>query len=129
MRLLLDTRLWVWIAAAPGRLSPEARAVFADPRTDLSWSVVTIWEVAIKLGMGRDDFFSVEPAELLDFLRSGPFTELPVLAEHVLPLGTLPQLHRDPSDRLPIAQAVAEGVTPVTADRKVADCPGPIRRV
>jgi len=62
-------------------------------------------------------------------LRRGPFEELPVLAEHVLPVATLPPLHKDPFDRLLVAQAMAEGMDLVTTDRKIAAYPGPIPRV
>jgi PIN domain nuclease of toxin-antitoxin system len=128
VRLLFDTQLWVWIATAPERLPAEARTAFADPANEVAWSVVTIWEIAIKLGLARPDF-EVEPEGMIAFLRSGPFTELPIQAEHALPILGLPKLHTDPFDRLLIAQAMAEGMTLLTTDRKIAAYPGPIRRV
>ena len=128
MRLLLDTHLWVWLATDPSKLSRAARDVFDDEANALFFSVVTIWEVAIKSALGRRDF-AADPALLLDYLRRGPFEELPVLAEHTLPLTILPPIYKDPFDRILIAQAVAEEMTFVTADSSLTAYPGLIRRV
>ena len=128
MRLLLDTHLWIWLATNPAKLSAAARAVFADDGNTLVWSVVTIWEVAVKAALRRPDF-SADPGVLLDYLRRGPFEELSVIAEHTLPLMILPSIHKDPFDRILIAQAMAEEMTLVTADRRLPAYPGLIRRV
>jgi PIN domain nuclease of toxin-antitoxin system len=128
VRLLLDTQLWVWLATNPARLSPAARAVFADYDNALVYSVVSIWEVAIKSALKRPDFVA-DPALLLDYLRRGPFEELSLIAEHTLPITVLPPIHKDPFDRILIAQALYEQVQLVTADRKLPGYPGLILKV
>ena len=128
MRLLLDTHLWVWLATNPSRLSAGAREIFADHSNTLVFSVVSIWEVAIKAALKRPDF-TADPALLLDYLRRGPFEELDLIAEHTLPITALPPVHKDPFDRVLIAQAIAEQIQLVTTDRKLPAYPGIIRRV
>lgn len=128
MRLLLDTQLWLWAMTDPGKLSPAARRIFQDESSTLVFSVVTVWEVAIKSALRRPDF-ATDPVVMLDYLRRGPFEELPVLAEHTLPVTILPPIHKDPFDRILIAQALAEQMTFVTADRKLPAYPGVIQRV
>ena len=128
MRLLLDTHLWVWLATNPVRLSPGARDIFADHNNTLVFSVVSIWEVAIKAALKRPDF-TADAALLLDYLRRGPFEELDLIAEHTLPITILPPVHKDPFDRILIAQAMAEEIQLVTADRKLPAYPGVIRKV
>lgn len=128
MRLLLDTHLWVWLATNPARLSADARAIFTDHGNALVYSVVSIWEVAIKAALKRPDF-TADPALLLDYLRRGPFEELDLIAEHTLPITVLPPVHKDPFDRILIAQAMSEQIQLVTADRKLPAYPGLIRKV
>jgi PIN domain nuclease of toxin-antitoxin system len=119
VRLLFDTQLWIWLVEGSPKLSAEARKTFADDNNTIVWSVVSLWEVAIKTALGRQGL-SVGPDELLTYLRVGNFEELPVLAEHVLPLMHLAHNHADPFDRLLVAQATAEGMTLLTADRTLA---------
>ena len=128
MRLLLDTHLWVWLATNPARLSPGARRIFTDLDNTLVYSVVSIWEVAIKAALKRPDF-TADPALLLDYLRLGPFEELDLIAEHTLPISVLPQVHKDPFDRILIAQAMAEQIQLVTADRRLPAYSGLIVKV
>ncbi len=128
MRLLLDTHLWLWFVEDSPRLSPRARAMFADSGNTLVWSVVTIWEIAIKQALQRADFLA-EPITVLHHLRRGPFEELPLLAEHTLPVGQLPPHHQDPFDRILIAQAIVEGIILVTSDRRLPAYGDVIRRV
>jgi PIN domain nuclease of toxin-antitoxin system len=128
VRLLLDTQLWVWLVTNPARLSLGARAVFADYDNTLVYSVVSIWEVAIKAALKRPDF-TADPALLLDYLRQGPFEELDLVAEHILPMTVLPPVHKDPFDRILIAQAMSEQMELVTADRKLPAYPGLVRKV
>ena len=128
MKLLLDTLLLLWAAGAPDRLPGAARALIEDPDTVLIFSVASLWEIAIKRGLGRDDF-KVDPRLLRRGLLDNGYLELVITSAHVVSVEGLPPLHRDPFDRLLVAQAVAEGITLLTADAQMAAYPGPIRRV
>ncbi|MCK9487949.1 MAG: type II toxin-antitoxin system VapC family toxin [Xanthomonadales bacterium] len=128
MKYLLDTRLLLWAAAEPRRLAKKTRALLEDPDNVLLFSAASFWEVAIKAGLGRADF-TVEPAVLRRGLLDNGYVELPVLNEHAVATGTLPPIHRDPFDRLLVAQAQVEGITLLTSDPVVAQYPGPIRTV
>ncbi len=128
MRLLLDTHLLLWAAGQPDRLSAEARSLLQDPANDLVFSVASLWEITIKRGLGRADF-RVEPRVLRRGLRDHGYSELAIAADHALAVDLLPPLHKDPFDRLLLAQAVMEGITLLTADPLVARYPAPVRKV
>lgn len=128
MKYLLDTHLLLWAAAEPKRLSRAARVLLEDDGNVLLFSAASLWEVAIKAGLGRSDF-TAEPAVLRRGLLDNGYVELPVMGEHAVATGTLPPIHRDPFDRLLVAQAQVEGITLLTADPVVAGYPGPIRKV
>lgn len=123
--LLLDTHVLLWAAAGSKRLSRKSRALLEDADNTLGFSAASIWEVVIKSGLGRDDF-AVEPRRLRRGLLDAGYRELPVASEHALAVRDLPPLHRDPFDRILIAQAAAEGATLLTADPTVARYPGRI---
>ncbi len=128
MKLLLDTQVLLWAAAHPKRLSAAARKLLLDPRNALLFSAASLWEVTIKNALGRGDF-RVEPRVLRRGLLDNGYVELPITSEHAVSVASLPDLHRDPFDRLLVSQATCEGVVLVTADAMVAQYPGPIRRV
>ncbi len=128
MRLMLDTHLLLWAAGAPRRLSAEARALFDVPGSELFFSAASFWEIAIKRRLGRDDFH-VDARLLRRGLFDNGYNELPVNSEHALAVESLPPIHRDPFDRMLVAQATIEGITLLTADSLVAQYPGPVRRV
>lgn len=128
MKLLLDTHLLLWAAGAPERLSTEARTLIEAPDNDLLFSAASIWEIAIKRGLGREDF-RVDPRALRRGLIENEYGELAVTGEHAILVGTLPALHNDPFDRMLVAQAAVEGATLLTADERVADYAGPVRKV
>ena len=128
MKLLLDTHLLLWAAGAPDRLPAAARDLVEDPGNILIFSVASLWEIAIKRGLGRNDF-RVDPRLLRRGLIDNGYVELAITSEHVVAVDSLPPLHRDPFDRLLIAQATAEGVTLLTSDKALAAYPGPIRVV
>jgi PIN domain nuclease of toxin-antitoxin system len=128
LRLLLDTHLLLWSAGQPDRLSAEARSLLQDPANDLVFSVASLWEITIKRGLGRADF-RVEPRVLRRGLRDHGYVELAIAADHALAVDLLPPLHKDPFDRLLLAQAVMEGITLLTADPLVARYPAPVRKV
>ncbi len=109
-------------------LSAEARASIKAPENELLFSVASVWEIAIKRGLGREDF-RVDVRLLRRGLLDNGYGELPVGSEHAVALDGLPPIHKDPFDRLLVAQALVEGVTPLTSDERVAQYPGPVRKV
>jgi PIN domain nuclease of toxin-antitoxin system len=128
VKLLLDTQLLLWAAGDPERLSKQAREFLDDPRNELLFSAASLWEVAIKSTLGRDDF-RVDPRLFRRGLLDNGYQELPVTSEHAVNLDSLPPLHKDPFDRLLLAQALAEGVVLLTADAQLARYGRPVRRV
>ena len=132
MRLLLDTHILLWVAESDAvggnRLSQLGADLIDDPENTLVFSVASIWEVAIKYGLGRKDF-PTDPRSLRRGLLSNGYGELTVIGEHAMAVGQLPNLHKDPFDRLLIAQAIFEGLTLLTSDAVIAAYPGPILRV
>src|SRR4051812_21401166 len=115
MRLLLDTHLLLWAAARTRRLPAEARELLEDSMNDAYFSAASIWEIAIKAALGRRDF-RVDVAVLHKALPEMGFIELPVTAAHAAGITRLPAIHRDPFDRLLMAQCLAEPLTLVTND-------------
>ncbi|HEY8020735.1 MAG TPA: type II toxin-antitoxin system VapC family toxin [Thermoanaerobaculia bacterium] len=128
MKLLLDTQLLLWAAGEPKRLSAAARKLLNDPRNELGFSAASLWEVAIKSTLGREDF-RVEPRLLRRGLLDNGYVELPVTSQHAVNIDGLPPLHKDPFDRLLLAQALSEGITLLTSDAQLAQYPGPVRKV
>jgi len=124
----LDTHLLLWATSQSARLSSEARELLADINNELVFSTASIWEVVIKFGRGRDDF-EVDPRVLRRGLLENRYQELPVTGEHAAAVTSLPSLHRDPFDRLLVAQSLVEGITLLTSDPRVAQYPAPVRRV
>jgi PIN domain nuclease of toxin-antitoxin system len=128
VRLLLDTHLLLWTVGPDERLSPQARQLIGDPQNELVFSVISLWEVAIKSGRGRADF-QVDPLLFRRSLFDNGYQELGVTGEHAVAIANLPPLHRDPFDRILVAQSVVEGITLLTSDPLVAQYPAPVRRV
>ena len=126
MRLLLDTHLLVWAMGSPERLPNRLASMLEDPLNTPVFSVVSLWELVIKRALARPDF-NVEPAVLRRALLDGGWQELAIAAHHVLAVANLPPLHRDPFDRLLLAQASADGLMLITSDRQLSAYPGPIR--
>ena len=128
MKLLLDTHLLLWAAAMPKKLPAAARRLIENTRNQPMFSAASLWEIAIKNQLGRKDF-RVEPRTLRRGLLDNGYVELPVTGEHAVATDTLPPLHKDPFDRLLVAQAQVEGILLLTADEQVAQYPGPVRKV
>ena len=128
MQLLLDTHLLLWAVVEPERLDVALVGMLEDPLNTPVFSVVSLWELVIKRGLDRPDF-QLEPSLLRQALLEAGWRELPVEAHHALAVGQLPPLHRDPFDRLLLAQAQADGLLLITADRQLAQYPGPVRRM
>jgi PIN domain nuclease of toxin-antitoxin system len=128
MKLLLDTHLLLWAAGQPERLSSAARALLDDPQNELFFSSASLWEISIKRGLGRDDF-RVDPRLLRRGLLDNGYSELPITSEHAVAIDGLSPIHKDPFDRILVAQSIVEGITLLTADSLVAQYSGPIRKV
>ena len=128
MTFLLDTHLLLWAAGRPERLSAQARALLEAPQSELFFSAASLWEIAIKRSLGREDF-RVDPRWMRRGLLDNGYRELAITSEHAVAIARLPLLHKDPFDRLLLAQADVEGITLLTADAQVAQYPGPVRRV
>ncbi|MDE2740915.1 MAG: type II toxin-antitoxin system VapC family toxin [Gemmatimonadota bacterium] len=128
MTVLLDTHLLLWAAGDPRRLSSKAQNLLGDPATELMFSTASIWEVVIKSALGRDDF-RVDPQQLRDGLIQNDYSELEIRSEHALAVGSLPPIHKDPFDRILIAQAQVENVTLLTTDDMVARYSGPVQMI
>ena len=128
MKLLLDTQLLLWAAGEPERLSTRARKLIDDPANEVLFSAASLWEIAIKATLGREDF-RVEPRLLRRGLLDNGYEELPVTSQHAVSIDALPPLHKDPFDRLLLAQALTEGVVLLTGDAQLARYAGPVRKV
>lgn len=128
MKLLLDTHLLLWAAGSPDRLSDEARNLIGADENILIFSAASLWEIAIKRGLGRADF-QVDARLLRRGLLDNGYEELPIGSNHVVAIESLPLIHKDPFDRLLVSQATVEGFLLITADSMVAQYPGPVRKV
>lgn len=114
-RVLLDTNVFLWALRSPGRLSGPARAWLEDPATEVLFSAATIWEVGIKCALGRADFPYRPEVMLAEAERIG-FVEVPIRAALAGRVADLPPHHRDPFDRLIVAQALHLPARLLTAD-------------
>ena len=128
MRLLLDTHLLLWAAGPSPRLSSQARRLIEDPGNELLASAASLWEIAIKSALRRPNF-PVNASLFRRNLLNNGYEELAVTGEHAVAVANLPPLHRDPFDRILVAQSVVEGITLLTTDPLVAQYPAPVRRV
>ena len=126
--MLLDTHILIWTASGSERLSSEARRLLNERDNEVFFSPISFWEIAIKRGLGRPDFM-FDGHLLRDSLVETGFQEIMLTTDLALGVASLPLLHKDPFDRLLIAQAIIEGVTLLTSDALVAQYPGSVRRV
>ncbi len=127
MRLLLDTHLLLWAVASSQRVSPEARSLIEDPRNDVFFSAASLWEIAIKSTLRRKDF-RVDLPLMRSAMSDMGVIELPVRSEHAVRITELPPVHRDPFDRLLVAQSLVEPMVLLTNDAVLARY-GPVVRV
>jgi PIN domain nuclease of toxin-antitoxin system len=128
MKLLLDTHLLVWSAWTPKRMSAAARSLINDQGNELFFSAASLWEIAIKQNLEKDDF-QLDANFLRRGLLDNDYNELPVTGDHAVAIRSLPPIHKDPFDRILVAQAIFEGFTLLTADPVVARYPGAIKKV
>ena len=120
MRVLLDTHVWLWMWGEPERLRNEARTIIEDPATELNVSAVSAWEIATKSAAGRLKLPMSAEAWLMDERHRRDVSELPISFGHTIRAGNLPPHHRDPFDRMLIAQAQVEGLVLVSADARLS---------
>jgi PIN domain nuclease of toxin-antitoxin system len=128
VKLLLDTHLLLWAAHDPKRLTKAARALIEDSENELFFSAASLWEITIKQSLGRQDF-RVDARLLRRGLLDNGYAELSITSEHAINTGQLANTHKDPFDRILLAQAIVEGITLITNDRRLARYAGPIRKV
>jgi len=128
MKFLLDTHILLWASASPQQLSSAAKKLIEEPEHELFFSAASLWEIVIKNNLGREDF-QVNVHVLKRGLIDNGYTELAIISEHVVAIDNLPCIHKDPFDRILIAQAITEGIILLTTDAIVAQYPGSIRRV
>ena len=125
MKLLLDTQILIWVADSPWVLPGKAQDLLGNSDNELFFSSVSLWEVAIKFGLNKHDF-QVDPRILHQGLVSNDYQELCLCGRHTFAVNELPVLHKDPFDRILIAQARVEGMTLLTCDARIAAYSGPI---
>lgn len=128
MKLLLDTQLILWAAKDSDRLSLEARKMISDSGNELLFSPINIWEITIKNALERPDF-KANPRLIRRAMLDNSYLELPMHSEHAVTVDTLPAIHKDPFDRILIAQAKAEGILLLTADSLLEQYGEPVRLV
>ncbi|MCL2075339.1 MAG: type II toxin-antitoxin system VapC family toxin [Betaproteobacteria bacterium] len=128
MKLLLDTRLLLWALGEPHNLPRPARALIEDTGNELLFSAASLWEIAVKQGLGREDFRADARIIRRSLIDNG-YIELPVTGIHSVAVTGLPPLHKDPFDRLLVAQSLSEGITLLTVDPLVAQYGDSIRHV
>jgi len=120
LKLLIDTHVAIWVLVSPELLSDPVRDLIAAAEDGVHVSAVSVWEIAIKHALGKSDAPPFSGTEAVGHFRAGGFVLLDITPEHAAAVETLPLLHRDPFDRLLVAQALAEPLRLVTHDRKVA---------
>ena len=123
MKLLLDTHILLWSAA--GKLPSNAEKYILDKSNQLFFSPASIWEIVIKKGLNRADF-RVDPYMLHNGLLDNGYDEMSITTRHTLAVSTLPDIHKDPFDRIMLAQAISEGIPLLTSDATLTDYPAPI---
>lgn len=126
MKLLLDTHVLLWALGDVKRLPPAVKREIEDPDNEVLFSAASIWEITIKAIQGRSDF-GIDPVLIDREARTAGFTELAISAGHALAVRGLRPHHRDPFDRLLIAQALTEPAWLYTADKQLAHYEGPLR--
>ncbi len=116
MRVLLDTHVWLWMLAAPERLSKKGRSIIIAAENELVLSAASTWEIAIKFALGKLQLPETPESYIPRLIARSAVTPLPVHVRHTLHVATLPTHHRDPFDRLLVAQAQLEDLPILTAD-------------
>jgi PIN domain nuclease of toxin-antitoxin system len=123
VKYLLETHLLIWAVTGDKKLPADTAALISDTENTLLFSVLSLWEIALKRGLNRKDFLYDARLVRQSLLNNG-YEELSILSQHVIAVDALPPIHKDPFDRLLVAQAIVEGVELLTADATVAQYPG-----
>lgn len=119
MRLLTDTHCWLWYLLEPERLNANARDILRNPENEVFFSAASAWEIVVKFSLGKLDLPLPPTKYVPDRLEILGHRELPIRQDHVLRIEALPLHHRDPFDRVLIAQAQVENLQLLTADRAI----------
>jgi PIN domain nuclease of toxin-antitoxin system len=125
VRLLFDTHALVWWASDQAKLSAVALAHLTDPANELWLSAASIWELQIKIALGKFTLVDLLDVTVQQQTANGVGL-LPITVEHALALRHLPPIHKDPFDRILVAQALAEGASLVTSDAVLSRYPAPV---
>ena len=128
MKFLLDTHLLLWAAGQPDRLSKVARELIENPDNELYFSAASIWEIAIKSSLGREDFKADSRLVRRGLIDNG-YREIPISSEHAVGVQALPLIHKDPFDRLLVSQSIAAAITLVTANPVLPQYSGMVQHV
>lgn len=128
MKFLLDTHLLLWAAGQPERLPKPARKLIENPDNELYFSAASIWEIAIKSSLGREDFKADSRLVRRGLIDNG-YREISISSEHAAGVQALPPVHKDPFDRLLIAQSISEGMPLLTVDPVLSQYPGMVQQV
>lgn len=128
MIYLVDTHFLIWLSMQSSRLTCQARSLLADPDNTIYFSAISVLEIAIKQQLAKVDF-DVDTGVLRRTMLEKGYVELAVNGLHAAFVSTMPLIHRDPFDRLLVAQANVEGMTLITADEQIARYPGPILKI
>ncbi|MGA8043203.1 MAG: type II toxin-antitoxin system VapC family toxin [Terracidiphilus sp.] len=128
MKYLLDTHFVLWIPIDDPSMGRTARAILSNSSNEFVFSAASLWEIAIKRSLARGNF-AADPSLIRRQMIDHGYEELPVTGEHAAAVEVLPPIHKDPFDRILIAQAQIEGISLLTRDATIARYPGPIRKV
>lgn len=128
VKFLLDTQLLLEAAGLPQQLSSSATTLINNPLNQMFFSSASLWEITIKNSLGRKDF-QVDPRLLLRGLLDNGYLEIPITSQHTIFVDTLPPIHKDPFDRILVAQANIEGIILATKDISILKYPGSIQKI
>lgn len=128
MRILLDTHVLLWAVGNSDRLTVAARKWLEDSNNEVFFSAASLWEIALKAALGREDF-RIDPAQVLEVMPETGFSELPVNAQHAVEVSRLPMIHKDPFDRLLVAQSKVEPMLLLTNDERLVSYSDNVRLV